>query len=235
MRPRTRLLRPSPKKEKKTCKPTCDKECEQCKKGKCKAVADGTPCDSADVCEDGECVPFRCGNGGPCTVFVTNAGVVGSAMGGLLGGDAFCQSTAEAAGLSGTFKAWLSEDPSPSNRFTNLAEAGPYLLAPNAADGPNLPPTVATNFADLTSCDGGSGPCLQHAIDRTEDGVVLDGGIGVWTGTLSDGTSGPEPCEGWTAAGTGLTGNATSVDDDWTNLTEMDCELDFRLYCFEQA
>jgi len=223
------------KKKKKKCKPKCDKECEVCKKGKCKALTDGTPCASADVCEDGQCVALRCGNGGSCTVFVTNAGKAGSAIGGLLGGDAFCQSTAEAAGLSGTFQAWLAEDVSPANRFTNRAKAGPYLLVPNAADGGNPPPTVASDFADLTSCDG-AGNCLQNAINRTESGLVLEGGIGVWTGTLADGTSGPESCEGFTAGGDGLIGNATAVNDDWTdNVSAADCALDFRLYCFEQA
>jgi hypothetical protein len=225
----------SKKKKKKKCKPKCDKECEKCdkKKGKCKAVADGTACDSADVCEGGACVPFRCGNGGPCTVFVTNAGKVGSEIGGVLAGDAFCQSTAEAANLSGTFQAWLSEDASPSNRFTNRDKAGPYLLVPNDADGNNPPPTVASSFADLTNCNGGD--CLQNAINRTEEGLVLEGNIGVWTGTLADGTSGPESCEGFTGGGDGLTGNATAVNDDWTNSNEADCASDFRLYCFEQA
>jgi hypothetical protein len=231
--PDTAIEAKSRKKKKKKCNPKCDKECQICKKGKCKAFAEGTPCDSGDVCEDGECVAFRCGNGGPCTVFVTNAGKAGSAIGGLLGGDAFCQSTAEDAGLSGAFQAWLAEDISPADRFTNREKAGPYLLVPNEADGNNPPPIVAADFADLTSCNGGQ--CLQNPINRTESGLVLEGGIGVWTGTLADGTSGPESCEGFTSGGDGLIGNATDVNERWTNNITSDCAIDFRLYCFEQA
>ena len=31
-------------------------------------------CSGDDICENGECVPLRCGNGGPCTVFMTAVG-----------------------------------------------------------------------------------------------------------------------------------------------------------------
>lgn len=230
----------SKKKKKKKCKPKCDEECQTCnkKKGKCKSVADGTPCASADICENGTCVAFRCGNGGPCTVFMTIAGRAGSAIGGLAGGDAFCQSTAQGAGLSGTFKAWLSAGNStPANRFTNLANAGPYQLVPNQFfDGGNPPPTVAADFADLTSCNpGGGGTCLQGAINRTEDGVVQGGQPLIWTGTLQTGAIAADTCAGWTGAGNGLAGIATADDSEWTSALPVDCQSLLPLYCFEQA
>ena len=110
---------------------------------------------------------------------------------------------AERAGLSGTYRAWLSAGAdSPANRFSNRAAAGPYQLVPNPeVDGGNPPPTVAASFADLTSCDPGTGPCLEHPINRAEDGFVFEGGVGVWTGTQADGTPAADTCGGWTAAG----------------------------------
>ena len=48
-------------------------------------------------------------------------------LGGLAGADAKCQARAMAAGLTGTFRAWLSDATnSPSSRFPQ--DAGPYLL-----------------------------------------------------------------------------------------------------------
>lgn len=216
------------------CKPAC-KECETCQNAQCRAVADGTACASADICAVGRCVALRCGNGGPCTVFVSNAGKAGDGMGGAAGADAFCQSTAQAANISGTFKAWLSTSAStPATRFANTDKAGPYRLVRIAAiDGANPPPLVASSFADLTTCGGGA--CLQHAIDRTEDGVVLNGGIGVWTGTLATGNAAAQTCDDFTDIGSGLIGNATALNDSWTNNIVADCEADFRVYCFEQA
>lgn len=215
----------------------CD-ECETCKNGRCQPVEDGTACSVGNICEGGNCVPLGCGNGGPCTVFVSNGGKAGDGMGGAAGADAFCQNTARTAGIAGDFKAWLSTSTStPADRFTKTDKAGPYRLVRIAAiDGNNPPPLVANSFADLTTCSGGT--CLQNAIKRTEDGVVLNGGIGVWTGTLATGNAAAQTCADFSGAGTGLTGNATAVNETWTdddNPNPADCALDFRLYCFQQA
>ena len=229
-----RAKRKSKKKKKGKCKPKCDRECQVCKKGKCKSVENGTPCVSADICEDGTCVALRCGNGGPCRVFVSEAGVVGATLGGLAGGDAFCQNVAEDAGLAGTFKAWLSAGgATPASRFNNLAKAGPYQLVPNQGDGNNPPPTVAADFADLTDC--GLQACLQSAINRTENGSVQGGQPLVWTGTLANGTAASDTCGGWTSAGNGLAGVATAADEVWTDSLSVDCQSPLQLYCFEQA
>lgn len=50
----------------------------------------------------GACDTTLCGNGGPCTVFVTAAKFTISEIGGLAGGDARCQAAAAAANLNGT-------------------------------------------------------------------------------------------------------------------------------------
>ena len=89
------------------------------------------------------------------TVFVTSTSYDGN-LGGLAGADAKCQDQADAAGLTGTFKAWLSDAKgSPSTRFTRSAGA-PYVLV----DGT----VIADNYAGLTS---GS---LEHPINQTETG-----------------------------------------------------------------
>lgn len=224
------------KRKKKKCKPKCG-ECQACKKGTCKSIADGTTCASADVCETGQCVPLRCGNGGPCTVFVTDAIKDGELLGGLTGADTLCQSTAKDANLTGTFKAWLSNsNSSPSTRFTNRDKAGPYRLVRNAAiDGNNLPPLVASSFADLTTCNGAGGACLQNGINRTESGQDAGDDAFVWTGTLENGSPGSQTCGGFTQAGTGLSGEAGETTGIWTNNVFTPCNLSLRLYCFEQA
>lgn len=224
------------KRRKKKCKPKCG-ECQACKKGKCKNAADGTSCASADLCEKGKCVPLRCGNGGPCTVFVTDAIKDGELLGGLTGADALCQSTAAGANLPGTYKAWLSSSSSsPANRFSNRDKAGPYRLVRNAGiDGNNLPPLVASSFADLTTCNGAGGACLQNGINRTESGQDAGVDAFVWTGTLENGTPGSQTCGGFTQAGTGVSGEAGETTGIWTNNVFTPCNLSLRLYCFEQA
>ena len=59
---------------------------------------------SGPVCEPPP-VPASCN---PCKVFVTSTVHDGN-LGGLVGADAICNSLASAAGLAGTYKAWLSD------------------------------------------------------------------------------------------------------------------------------
>ena len=187
----------------------------------------------------GKCEPLRCGNGGPCTVFVTSTTFTGISIGGLNGGDAKCQAAAGSAGLPGTFKAWLSTDSqSPNTHFSSIAKSGPYRLVPNASDGANPPPLVAASFAALTTCPGGA--CLEHAIDRNENGASLAAPTHVWTGTFTGGNSADTNCFGWSSSGNlqvGLTGVTSMTDSQWTDTGFSDsCAKNSRsLYCFEQA
>jgi hypothetical protein len=245
-------------KKKKRCKPACG-ECQACIKQTCQPVVNGTPCKSADVCEDGqcvaegcgdgpacpssevciddECVALRCGNGGPCRIFVADAGVPGAEMGGLVGADIICQTAALDAGLSGTFMAWLSSPArTPADRFIDPQKAGPYQLVRSDDDGDNPPPTVSPDFATLVNCPPSSFQCLQHPINRMLNGTVLVGIFLIWTGTMEDGTAAEDTCAGWTDAGQGLVGLATATGREWTNSQETrDCQDARFLYCFEQA
>ncbi len=152
---------------------------------------------------------------------------------GLEGADQHCQTSAEAAGLEGTFMAWLSAGSTAQvvDRFS--VEGGPFVLV----DGTH----VATDWADLT--DGSlAAPILVDA-----SGVVYDaGGVPeryVITHTAADGTSAPgvAPCSGFTGnsvveAGWG---NAGNTDGSWTHSDDRwQCDSDSgggpSLYCFQQ-
>lgn len=183
----------------------------------------------------GACDPTLCGNGGPCTVFVTAAGFKASQIGSLAGGDARCQAAADAANLNGAYKAWLSfGSATPGSRFANVTRAGPYRLTPNGSDGTNPPPLVVTDFATLIACSGSN--CLQSPINRTETGGVVAGDPRAWTGTFPNGTSTPFTCSGWTNdAELGVIGRSDLADSSWTNHGTSLGGQALRLYCFQQV
>lgn len=161
-------------------------------------------------------------------VFVTSTTYDGN-LGGLEGADAKCQVQADAAGLSGTFKAWLSDGTgSPSTRFTRSAT--PYVLV----DGT----VIADDYAALTSSP------LQHPIDKTETGgappvEVVFGRSVVWTGTREDGNLHwqEHTCSDWTSSasdGKAILGNplaSTTWSFAWGG---SPCDRLQPLYCFEQ-
>jgi hypothetical protein len=164
----------------------------------------------------------RCGEGGPCRVFVTST-EYGGVLGGLAGADAICQTLASQAGLPGAYKAWLSDSTaSPSTRF--VRSRGPYRLL----DGTR----IADNWEDLT--DG----LLAAPIDVTESGGAVAGSTGVWTHTEPEGTarSGDDHCGNWSSAsGDGDTGTHTVAGDDrWTQWGADPCNTGQHLYCFQQ-
>jgi hypothetical protein len=163
-------------------------------------------------------------------VFISSTASNGD-LGGLAGADATCNSLAATAGLSGTFKAWLSDAvDSPSTRFAQAAE--PYKLV----DGT----TVANDWADLL--DG----TLAVPINRDELGgvqVVLDR---VWTGTFADGTiNGVAKCSTasgeWTQPSGGFHGGSvggyglnTQSNSTWSAAGTDSCADVTHIYCFEQ-
>lgn len=218
-----------------TCSPTCP-ECQTCQNGACQPGPDGSACSGGKICEGGACVPLRCGNGGPCTVFATADVIAPIDIGGVAGADDLCATAASEAGLSGTFKAWISSSASsPETRFTNVAKAGPYRLVRSEEDGDNPPPIVAASFTDLVTCNLPGSACLQHAIDRTERGGVVRLGSRVWTGTLSSGAAAPDTCNGFTERTDGVVGNLREATVAWTNADVIACFSSGHLYCFEQA
>jgi hypothetical protein len=172
-------------------------------------------------------------------VFVTSVGHDGD-FGGITGADAHCQTRANAAGLGGTWLAWLSGasvSSSPSVRFNHSADA--YVRLDGAV--------VADDWADLT--DG----AIANAINVDEFGATqttgqifsftrIDGTPGLFGSATSDCYGGDCHCNNWTTnagQGTPTPGSAVArrgfTDDDWTDYSFGNfCNLVARLYCFEQ-
>jgi hypothetical protein len=238
-----------------------------CSNGSCHFGYDSLDCDDSDDCTVDSCQSavgctysqaadgIPCGNEegwacktGVCTnpdqptklVFVTSIGHDGN-LGGIAGADAFCMARATAAGLPGTFKAWLSAgevSSSPSVRFTKSDV--PYALI----DGT----IIAANWADLT--DG----ALQAPINKTELNGTPTYGPSVFSFTRVNGTPGlfDNPnhvcygtnchCNGWTTTQTqgynkpgSAVGEWNKPNDDWTDYSFANaCASTRGLYCFEQ-
>ena len=187
----------------------CDKACTfsnavaKCTSGQCgvaSCAAGFVDCDgnAANGCEcpSDSCLTAQklCGK----RVFTTSTTYDGN-LGGLIGADAKCQARAVAAGLPGTYKAWLSDSvASPSTRFAKATVA--YRLV----DGT----LIADNYAGLTS------GTLSAPINKTESGTAAPtstfcgtGKITVWTSTASTGLpqlTATNTCNNWTdSASTG--------------------------------
>ena len=199
-------------------------------------------CDPANAADAGFPLSETCPGGvfdptaafGTCDakiVFTSSATFSGD-FGGIAGADAQCQSLADAAGLSGTFLAWLGDSTTdPATRFAQ--SASPYVLV----DGT----VVADDWADLT--DGG----IDNPIALTENGAVPSVSL-VWTGTsaagVHDGIANTS-CNDWSplnGSDNGLYGTwdltLPNYNDptDWSDLGLVgSCiGLSHALYCFEQ-
>jgi hypothetical protein len=170
--------------------------------------------------------PVPCG--GDRCVFVSSGRFTAN-LGGLSGADAKCQSAATAAGLPGTYQAWLSDySTGAATRFMTRS-ATPYRRVDGAL--------VASNWADLT--DG----TLANAISIDETGAPTSLGL-VWTNTSASGTplsTGPTgTCSNWTFGGApspggGRRGAALATNFTWTDaISEAVCFLQLNLYCFQQ-
>lgn len=167
-------------------------------------------------CSDGGCDPL---------VFVSSKnypGALGDA--GLLSADQECAALAAAAGLSGTYRAWLSagDAGAPATRFTQKSSR-PYRLR----DGRQ----VAASYAALNAT-------LDTAISVTEKGDDVGFSL-VWTATnpAGDPLTGATDCAGWSSADGGDTGGTGESDDivaEWTVYENVACSTRARLYCFEQ-
>jgi hypothetical protein len=172
-------------------------------------------------------------------VFVTSEVFDGN-LAGIVGGDAHCNRLAAAAGITGDFKAWLSDEfVSAAMRFA--MSTVPYALV----DGTE----VATGWDDLIDGE------LLHPIDQTECGDEPPRGSHsgacyfgrtihpVMTGTSSSGTGGiGGNCGNWTISGEEpaqvVLGDADVTNAEWTHACGRAgpgmCDLTAALYCFEQ-
>lgn len=154
-------------------------------------------------------------------IFITNAAYQGN-LGGISGANETCFTAARAAGLDGTWMAWVST--STSNVIDRVRSEGPWTFVGGE--------TVA--FQNLA----------QFATDPTfpimvnEYGVTLnDGDDFVWTGTYQGGTvnSNFSNCSDWTStSGEAQYGRAMYNNFHWTQDNHTSCASSFHLICIEQ-
>jgi hypothetical protein len=244
--------------------------CQMCNSaGQCVAdpVQNRTTCDGSgtaiSVCCNGACCAGCCdGDGacGACRVFVTSqkydGNLKGSSASGLAGADDKCQQLAGSVNppLPGTYQAWLSDSTeSPSTRF-RCTQASCSTHGYVLVDGTTV---VATDWADLTTCEPGNGPCLAHAITVTEQGGGIGSQNNVWTHTTTAGTPGGGNASGsvgnvhcldWSTNDPSQSGDfaipaaSGTGDASWTLYGSEPCGpfnvgggVGVRLYCFQQS
>lgn len=172
----------------------------------------------AGAAQGGE--PTDPGPGRPNRVFITSKRYVLAELGGVEGADAACAERAEAAGLPGTFVAWLS---------TSAVSARDRLGAANGWIN-----TQGNPFADRAEeLLGASQVYYPIAFDENQQRVTAP----VATGTSADGSAANQNCQDYTsksAADALVTGDPTGGSVVWT--AENDgaaCDAEYHLYCFE--
>lgn len=157
----------------------------------------------------------------PKYVFVTSTTYDGN-IGGLSSADNACQARATAAGLPGTYKAWLSD--SATSATSRLAHPSvPYKLV----DGT----LIANSWTDLTDGD------LQNPINKTETGASLN--TYVWTNTKTNGDidSTAFHCLNWTSNVSNLFsygGFSSWADIHWTQYYQPFCNQRNSFFCLQQ-
>lgn len=149
-------------------------------------------------------------------IFATKAQFTG-AFGGANSADAHCAAAATAAGLGGTWKAWISDGAESAAQRVGTADK--WLLV----DGKTIAFTTKT-MSGLAA----------HDLDMDEFGATGEKGL-AWTGTNNGGSSTSKNCSGWTTIGASGTAGYVGQPDKWTDDgTETPCNLKGRLYCVEQ-
>lgn len=151
-------------------------------------------------------------------------------LGGLAGADQKCQTLAQNTGLTGTFKAWLSDSVTAAkDRLTHATV--PYALV----DGTK----VANDWNDLTDFK------INVPINITETGVVTSSYA--WTATKANGerryveilgaTTDNITCDNWTSSSLlfhGSLGNSSETGQYWSDWGIGSCDTSKHLYCVEQ-
>jgi hypothetical protein len=134
--------------------------------------------------------------------------------------DADCQATASAAGLSGTFRAWISD--ATTNAYDRTADVGPWY-------------TTRGELAFSQKSDLREGSPSTDLLDERGNAPSADG---AWSGTTTAGLASGSDCEGWTnasAGATGASGSALGADPSWGgDDMPATCEGKAALICFEQ-
>jgi len=182
----------------------------------CRTNAD---CVGGRICVVGTCrAPDGSGGAGdlPNYAFVTSA-PVSIRLQSLDAADEICASLAAAVPLSGQFRAWLS---------TSMTDARDRLENARGWIRPDGSP-FADTLDDLTQGR------IFNTLSLDEHGLPVSGVV--VTGTDRDGhADAANDCDDWSATATtsatvGTTAGTTNV---WTQIDEVACDQEARLYCF---
>ncbi len=208
---------------------------------KCSGTGSSSPCTCGKITGTAECLASgylgQCSAapaaGGSCgfndlVIFTTKATFAGD-LGGITGGDKKCQTFAAAAGLSGTFQAWLSD--AQTNAIDRVpSNAGPWR---KLVDGQQ----AGIVFTDKVNWQGF--PKLGGEND--EYGRPATSALsGTWTGTHAGGTKSGADCAGWTVSAGELATIGRSGDDlnpadqGWTQFADTEpCSAEVGLICYQ--
>lgn len=156
---------------------------------------------------------------GPLKAFVSSETPTGN-LGGVAGADALCNKLAQAAGLQGTFVAWVST--AQVDAIDRITSAGPW----QRVDGQVVAQTKAQlATGQLTTPLRLDEKGKQPPVDEDR----------VWTATSGNGTYvGGSDCGGWTGSGNGRVGEAEHSGSNWTSLVDEACTEVNRVYCFQK-
>lgn len=183
---------------------------------------DGADCDTAEIEALHDRIDaLECALD-PRRVFVTAESFVPAEIAGAEAADDLCQSAAEAAGLDGTFRAWISD--STSDAIDRFEDGTCWKRMDDVV--------VADDLDDLT--DG----ALSALIEVDEYGAARSGLV--WTGTAVDGTGTGHHCDDWSDLDGDATLGSAADDDDgaspgsWTAHGDGSCSGSRPIYCFEQ-
>jgi len=147
-------------------------------------------------------------------------------LGGVSSADKECQDMADAAGLSGSFKAWLSDSTIDAKDRFNTKNLPYYRV-----DGIK----VADDFNNLI--DGN----IDNPIDVDENGITIPwSSVGVMTGTTNYGVLDTDytTCDDWTSSESNLVHTMGDFKDPelWSKylISSVSCSNnEERIYCFE--
>ena len=186
--------------------------------------------------------------------FITSTqltGKFGENVDGFIKADAVCDASADAAGLSGTFKAFFRTGIDPSAWGD---DRGPRNFNP-----PNLPikntvgDTIAGNFDEFlngvpgTTCDDGCiyQDCVQNALVHDQRGNELTGDVLVWIDAFTFSaieSLANSTCNGFTSQDSGQDANVWKASSRYRPIGEgenssfiaRNCDETAHLWCFEQ-
>jgi len=157
-------------------------------------------------------------------MFVSSQPYNGGSFGGVEGGDAACQAAADAAGLPGTYKAWLSTDD--VSAVEHLRSFNPDVAVWLRPDGI----IFALTLEGLTTI----GPETPPSIDELSEDLSETPFFSVITGTNSDGS--PLPgfnCGNYTDPDAPFLAGDLRSQSRWTsNFAVANCRSLYHIYCF---